>query len=174
MELFDVEEISTHGGSLRIYAKHKKDGSRKISESVNSLLQKEKNRGIASMNYYDNFQHKALQVKLDFIEFLTREKRKGSKVAAYGAAAKGNTLLNYCGIKSDLVEYVVDANPAKQDKFLPGSHIPVVNEQYLKNDRPDYVIIFPWNIKAEVIQQLAYIREWNGKFVIPIPGLELI
>jgi SAM-dependent methyltransferase len=173
LELFDVEEIPTHGGSLRIYAKHKKDTTKQISKNVEQLLQLELKKGVATIEYYDNFQQKALDVKLDFVDFLIKEKRKGSRVAAYGAAAKGNTLLNYCGMKNDLIDYVVDANPAKQNKYLPASHIPVVNEQHLKDDRPDYVIIFPWNIKEEIMKQLSYIKEWNGKFVIPIPTLQL-
>lgn len=174
LELFDVEEIPTHGGSLRIYAKHKKDDSKSISKNVDGLLQKEVGRGINSLDYYKNFQPKALKVKLDFIDFLIKQKKAGKKVAAYGAAAKGNTLLNYCGIKNDLIEFVVDANPNKQNKFLPASHIPVVNEEYLKNQKPDFIIIFPWNIKDEIIKQLNYIKNWGGRFVVPIPALEVI
>ena len=174
LELFDVEEIPTHGGSLRIYAKHKKDDSKSISKNVDGLLQKEVGRGINSLDYYKNFQPKALKVKLDFIDFLIKQKKAGKKVAAYGAAAKGNTLLNYCGIKNDLIEFVVDANPNKQNKFLPASHIPVVKEEYLKNQKPDFIIIFPWNIKDEIIKQLNYIKNWGGRFVVPIPALEVI
>jgi hypothetical protein len=129
---------------------------------------------LLSLNYYLEFQSKALKVKLDITDFLIHQKRNNKNVAAYGAAAKGNTLLNYCGIKNDLIDFVVDANPHKQNKFLPGSHIPVVNEDYLKEKRPDFIIIFPWNLKIEIIQQLAYIKDWGGKFVIPIPELEII
>jgi hypothetical protein len=173
LELFDVDEIATHGGSLRIYAKHKADKSKSISQHVTKLLQMETERGMKSLAYYENLQEKALKIKLDFINFLIEQKRKNKKVAAYGAAAKGNTLLNYCGIKNDLVAFVVDANPHKQNKFLPASHIPVVNEAYLKNERPDYVVIFPWNLKEEVINQLAYTKEWGGEFVIAIPELQI-
>ncbi|MCG2615400.1 class I SAM-dependent methyltransferase [Terrimonas sp. NA20] len=173
LEMFDVEEIPTHGGSLRIYAKHAEDGSKQIESSVAALLAKEEAKGIKNMSYYSGFQQAAMKVKTDFLDFLVQQKRAGSKVAAYGAAAKGNTLLNYCGVKADLVSYVVDANPHKQNKFLPGSHIPVVKEAHLKQDKPDYVIIFPWNIKDEVMAQLAYIRDWGGKFVIAIPGLKI-
>ncbi len=172
--LFDVDEISTHGGSLRIYAKHKDDLSKEVSASVEILLKKEQAKGISDLRYYENFQQKALEVKLDLISFLTAQKKEGKRVAAYGAAAKGNTLLNYCGIKNDLVEYVVDANPHKQDKYLPASHIPVVREETLKTGKPDYVIILPWNLKDEVMGQLAYIRDWGGRFVVPVPKLELI
>jgi 2-polyprenyl-3-methyl-5-hydroxy-6-metoxy-1,4-benzoquinol methylase len=174
LELFDVDEIPTHGGSLRIYAKHAEDGSKAISPNVAALLQKEADKGLTSLPYYENFQQKALTVKLNLTEFLINQKRAGKKVAAYGAAAKGNTLMNYCGIKSDLVDFVVDANPHKQNKFLPASHIPVVNEDYLKAQKPDYIIILPWNLKDEITQQLAYINDWGGKFVVPIPSLQII
>jgi ABC-type Fe3+-hydroxamate transport system substrate-binding protein len=126
------------------------------------------------LSYYDNFQQKALQVKLDITSFLIEQKKAGKKVAAYGAAAKGNTLLNYCGIKSDFIEYVVDANPHKQNKWMPASHIPIVNEEYLKANKPDFVIILPWNLKDEITAQLSYIKEWGGQFVIPIPKLHLV
>lgn len=171
--MFDVEEIPTHGGSLRIYAKHAGDDSKEISANVTSLLAKEKTEGITDIQHYLGFQQAALKVKIDFLDFLIKQKKEGRRVAAYGAAAKGNTLLNYCGVKSDLIEFVVDANPHKQNKFLPGSHIPVVKEDHLKQSKPDFVIIFPWNIKEEVMSQLSYIREWGGKFVIAIPGLHI-
>ena len=174
LEMFDVEELPTHGGSLRIYAKHKEDGSKEISANVASLLQKEIDKGINKLGYYTNFQQRALKVKLGLTEFLINQKNAGKKVAAYGAAAKGNTLLNYCGIKNDLIDFVVDANPHKQNKFLPASHIPVMDEQYLKDARPDFVIILPWNLKDEITQQLSYINDWGGKFVIPIPALQII
>lgn len=174
LELFDVEELPTHGGSLRIYAKHPGDASKPVSDSVQQLLDKEQAKGIASLAYYDHFQQKALQVKLDLLTFLVEQKRAGKKVAAYGAAAKGNTLLNYCGVKNDLIDFVVDANPNKQHKWLPASHIPVVRESHLKEQRPDYVLILPWNLKEEITQQLSYIREWGGKFVIPIPKLQIL
>lgn len=174
LEVFDVQEIPTHGGSLRIFAKHKEDNSKKTEPAVKELLQKEKDHGMLHMEYYDHFQQKAMQVKLALLEFLISQKKAGKKVAAYGAAAKGNTLLNYCGVKADLVDFVIDANPHKQDKFMPASHIPVYAEQYLKDQKPDYVIILPWNLKEEVMSQLEYIKTWGGKFVIPIPALQII
>jgi hypothetical protein len=174
LEMFDVEEIPTHGGSLRIYVKHKENQTHSVSERVNQLLKKETEKGIAILAYYDNFQQKALKVKLDLTDFLIQQKRAGKRVGAYGAAAKGNTLLNYCGIKSDFIDFVTDANPHKQNKWLPASHIPVVNEKYLRDQKPDFVIILPWNLKQEVMQQLAYIKEWGGQFVIPIPHLQII
>ena len=174
LELFDVEELPTHGGSLRIYAKHEEDPSKEISENVKRLEEKEQKKGITNPEYYQGFQQKAQKVKLDLLSFLIEQKRKGKKVGAYGAAAKGNTLLNYCGIKNDLVDFVVDANPNKQDKFLPASHIPVVKEEFLKNEKPDFVLILPWNLKDEITAQLSYIKDWNGQFVIPVPQLEII
>lgn len=174
LQLFDVEEIPTHGGSLRIFAKHNNDGTKIISENVAILLKKEADKGLTGLSYYNNFQEKALKVKIDLLEFLISQKRAGKKVAAYGAAAKGNTMLNYCGVKADLIDFVVDANPHKQNKFLPASHIPVVNEEYLKNNAPDFVIIFPWNLTDEITKQLSYIKEWGGKFVVAVPSLQII
>jgi hypothetical protein len=174
LEMFDVQELPTHGGSLRIYAKHQADTSKTVSENVDILLQKEAMKGMTSLAYYDHFQQQALKAKLDFIGFLLDQKRAGKKVAAYGAAAKGNTMLNYCGIKNDLLEFVVDANPHKQNKYLPASHIPVVNEQYLRDAKPDFVIIFPWNLKNEITEKLFYIKDWGGKFVIAIPYLQIL
>ena len=173
LEMFDVQEIPTHGGSLRIYAKHKEDKTKNISENVESLLNKEKAKGINNLEYYKNFTQKALTVKMNLTEFLIQQKRAGKLVAAYGAAAKGNTLLNYCGIKKDMIDFVVDDNPNKQNKFLPASHIPVVDEPYLKNKKPDFVIILPWNLKDELTTQLQYIKAWGGRFVVPIPELEI-
>jgi 2-polyprenyl-3-methyl-5-hydroxy-6-metoxy-1,4-benzoquinol methylase len=173
LELFDVEEIPTHGGSLRIYAKHMENRAINIEPNVSKLLNKEVEKGMLSLKYYDNFQQKALQIKLDMISFLIEQKKAGKKVAAYGAAAKGNTLLNYCGVKNDLIDFVVDANPHKQNKWLPASHIPVLNEDHLKSVQPDYVIILPWNLKDEIMEQLSYTRNWGGQFVIPIPKLQV-
>lgn len=171
--LFDVDEIPTHGGSLRIYARHKEDNSKPISKNVSGLLEKEQAKGMCTLKYYDHFQQKALKIKYDLTDFLVARKRAGDTVAAYGAAAKGNTLLNYCGIKNDLIDFVIDANPHKQNKYLPASHIPVLDEQHLKQTRPAYIIILPWNLKEEIIEQLSYIREWGGKFVVAIPKLQI-
>lgn len=173
LKLFDVEEIPTHGGSLRIYATHAENSEQQVSGNVNILLNKEYSRGINTLQYYKNFQQRTLELKLDIADFLIDKKRQNKKVAAYGAAAKGNTFLNYCGIKSDLIDFVVDASHHKQNKFLPGSHIPVVHEEKLKKNQPDYVIILPWNLKEEITEQLSYIRDWNGKFIVAIPELEI-
>ncbi|TKK65014.1 class I SAM-dependent methyltransferase [Ilyomonas limi] len=174
LAMFDVEELPTHGGSLRIYAKHQDDASKPVSENVTRLLEKELAKGINRLCYYSHFQKQVMEVKIAFTQFLVQQKKAGKKVAGYGAAAKGNTLLNYCGVKNDLIEYVVDANPHKQNKWLPGSHIPVVNEAYMKESKPDYVILFPWNLKEEIMKQLCYIKEWGGQFVVPIPSLQII
>lgn len=174
LTLFDVEEIPTHGGSLRIYAKHQQDRSRPVLPNVRSLLDKESAAGMTGLSYYRDFQNKADQVKHALLSFLIEQKGQGKKVVAYGAAAKGNTLLNYCGVKKDLVPFVVDASPHKQGKYLPGSHIAVVREAEIEKNRPDFVLILPWNIKDEIMKQLAYIRQWGGKFVVPIPELRVL
>lgn len=174
LEIFDVDEIPTHGGSLRIYARHKSTVVDPPSENIINLLEKEHCRGVNDIAYYNNFQTQAQKVKLELLSFLLEQKKRGKKIGAYGAAAKGNTLLNFCGIKNDLIDFVVDANPHKQNKFLPASHIPVCNEDHLKMAKPDYVLILPWNLKEEIINQLNYIREWGGKFLIPIPELQIV
>lgn len=174
LELFDVEELPTHGGSIRIYGKHKEDGSKAISPNVERMVETERKKGMHEIAYYEHFSDKALKVKIDLLGFLTQQKREGKKLAAYGAAAKGNTLLNYCGVKNDIIEFVIDANPHKQNKFMPASHIPVMSEGHLKENKPDYVLILPWNLKEEIMGQLSYIKDWGGKFVLPIPELEIL
>jgi len=174
LELFHVEELPTHGGSLRIFAKNKSSSTHMIQDSVDKMLLKEDTAGINKIDYYAAFDKKVSKVKLDFLDFLIQAKKENKKIAAYGAAAKGNTLLNYCGIKNDWIEYVVDAAQSKQGKFLPGSHIPIVSEQSIKETKPDYIIIFPWNIKEEIMTNLSYIRDWGGKFVTAISKLEII
>lgn len=171
LELFDVDEIGTHGGSLRIYAKHQEDSSKSIGPNVTALLQKEASAGMTGMEYYKGFDKKVEKIKLDLLEFLIKARKEGKKVAGYGAAAKGNTLMNFCGIKEDLIRFVCDASPYKQGKFLPASHIPVVAEQRIRDEKPDYVIILPWNLKPEITTQLSYIREWGAQFVVAIPEL---
>ena len=174
LEIFDVDELPTHGGSLRIYAKHKSDTSKQISKNVDSLLTLEKDAGMLEIKFYSNFQEKMKKIKLDFLDFLINQKKIGKVVAGYGAAAKGNTLLNYCGIKSDLISFIVDANPAKQNKFLPGSHIPVVSEKMIIENKPDFIVIFPWNIKDEVLNNLKYVKNWGANFIVAIPYLQVL
>jgi len=172
LSVFDVEELPTHGGSLRVYAQRKASGKRQVSKSVAALLRGEIEAGMTTQAFYAGFQAKADRVKNDFLFFLIETKRTGGSLAGYGAAAKGNTLLNYAGVRADLLPYVADRNPAKQDKFLPGSRIPIVAEDYLKQSRPGYVVILPWNLREEVIGQLSYIRGWGGQFVTAVPILE--
>jgi len=174
LDIFDVEELPTHGGSLRIYARHNNSESKSIRPSVSRILKKESAAGMLELDYYLNFQRKADQVKYGLVSFLMEQKKRGKKVAAYGAAAKGNTLLNYCGVRKDLIAFVVDASPYKQGKYLPGSHIQVVSEEEIRRCEPDYILILPWNIQEEIIAQLNYIRAWEGKFVIPIPYIQVI
>jgi SAM-dependent methyltransferase len=172
--LFDVEELPTHGGSLRIYARHDEDESKSVMPNVGGLLEKEAAIGMLEIDYYLNFQQKADKVKYALLSFLLKQKKQGNKVAAYGAAAKGNTLLNYCEVKNDLINFVVDASPHKQGMFLPGSHIPVVAEEMIKLNKPRYILILPWNLKDEIINQLNYVNKWGAKFILPIPRLEIV
>lgn len=172
--MFDVEEIPTHGGSLRIYAKHQENDSQAITANVANLLAKEKDFGLTDLAIYQNYQAKANKVKDDFLAFLIQAKKEGKSVIGYGAAAKGNTLLNYAGIRKDLINYVVDASPYKQNKFLPGVHIPVLSQAKISETKPDYVVILPWNLKEEISQQLSFIGEWGGKFVVAVPALEIL
>lgn len=173
LELFDVEELPTHGGSLRIFARHAEDQTRKISDNVNALLEKEMSRGLNAIAYYRDFQEKADQIKYDLLNFLIEQRKNSKKVVAYGAAAKGNTLLNYCGARKDLIAFVVDVSPYKQGKYLPGSHIQVVSEEAIRRYEPDYVLILPWNIREEIMAQLDYIRAWGGQFVVAVPSMKV-
>ncbi|MHA1724318.1 MAG: methyltransferase domain-containing protein [Promethearchaeota archaeon] len=173
-EIFDVEELQTHGGSLRIYAKHQEDQSKRISDNVKNLYNKEFSKKMNSIKYYMNFQEKIDKIKNNFLQFLINQKLEGKNVIAYGAAAKGNTLLNYCGVKKDLISFVVDISPYKQGLFLPASHIPVVDESTILKVKPDFIVILPWNIKNEIMDQLSYTKKWGCKFVIPIPEVAII
>jgi trans-aconitate methyltransferase len=172
LRVWDVEQLSTHGGSLRIWATHA-HGQRMDTSAVATLLALEAKAGMQDAAYYRGFQTQADAVKNECLTFLLEQRRAGRKVAGYGAAAKGNTLLNYAGVKPDLLPYVVDASPHKQGQWLPGSRIPVVNESRLREDRPDFVLILPWNLREEIVAQLSYIREWGGRFVTFVPGLNV-
>ncbi len=174
IDIFDVEEIPTHGGSLRIYGKNKEDKSKEITSSVRNLLKKEKEAGFLKPKTYCNFGKKVHLTKRKLLQFLIKAKNEGKKIIGYGAPAKGNTLLNYCGIRTDFLDYTVDLNPYKQNKYLPGTHIPVKNPDVIKKDKPDYILILPWNIKDEIIEQMGYVRKWGCKFIIPIPKVEVI
>ena len=170
--IFDVEKLSTHGGSLRVYGCRAQD-TRQIFASVKEVLAEEQNHGLEQLSTYKDFQLRVDRVKIDLLSFLTGQKRAGKTVAAYGAAAKGNTLLNYAGIGSDLLPFVCDAAPSKQGKYMPGSHIPIFSPIMLREKKPDIVLILPWNIAEEVISQNAYVREWGGKFVTAVPQIRI-
>ena len=174
LTVFDVEEVSTHGGSLRVFACRTDSHAHAVEPSVNAMLQREAAAGVKTLPYYSALQEQSDRVAADLLHFLIEVKRKGQKVAAYGAAAKGNTLLNFAGVRPNLLPWVVDRNPAKQDKFLPGSRIPVVSEDRIKTDKPDFILILPWNLSEEVTGQLSYIREWGGQFVCAVPELRFL
>lgn len=173
LQVFDIEEHPTHGGSLRVFAQRRDCGQRRIEATVDRLLQRESLAGLATPQYYAAFQQRADRIKNDFLAALIEAKRRGASVAGYGAAAKGNTLMNYAGVRPDLISFIVDQNPAKQGKFMPGSRIPIVDEAVLREQRPALVVILPWNLRTELTRQLEYIREWGGKFLTAVPQLEI-
>lgn len=173
LAVFDVEELPTHGGSLRVYAQRSDTGGRAATDAVKAMLDREASAGMTTPGYYAEFQGRAEAVKDELLRFLLRAKAEGKAVAAYGAAAKGNTLLNFAGVRPDLVRFVVDRNPAKQGKFLPGSRIPIVDEDHLRQARPDHVLLLPWNLREELTDQLSYVREWGASLVTAIPSLHI-
>jgi 2-polyprenyl-3-methyl-5-hydroxy-6-metoxy-1,4-benzoquinol methylase len=172
--LFDVEELPTHGGSLRIYGKHAEDTSKEVTNHVAELLKREIDLGFESLEFYSRFEEKVKETKRKILDFLIQAKREGKSVAGYGAPGKGNTLLNYCGVRTDFIDYTVDMSPHKQGNFLPGTHIPILHPNTIKETKPDYVFILPWNLKEEIMEQHKYIRDWGGKFVVPIPKLTIL
>ena len=169
--LFDVDELSTHGGSIRIYARHKEDVEKQVSQRVTTLLMEEERKGMSSLSYYADFERKVKETKRRILEFLLEAKNNNKSIAGYGAPGKGNTLLNYCGIRTDFIDYTVDRNPHKQGNFLPGTLIPIYEPDKIRQTKPDYVFILPWNLKEEIMENMSFISEWGGKFVIPIPEL---
>lgn len=169
LELFDVEELATHGGSLRLFAQRLGEGGRPVTDRVEAVRQCEAASGVETRAYYEAFAEQVRETKRKLLTFLIAAKRAGKSIAAYGAAAKGNTLLNYCGVRGDFVDYVVDANPHKQGRFLPGSRLPIHAPERLFATRPDYVLILPWNLQAEIAEQMHAVREWGGRFVVAIP-----
>jgi SAM-dependent methyltransferase len=171
LHAFDVERLSTHGGSLRVFAQRQDTGRRPRAHRVVELLQEESDRGVATKGFYAGFQYRSDTAKNAFLSFLLEARRRDSRVAAYGAAAKGNTLMNFAGVRKDLILFVVDRNPAKQGKFMPGSRIPIVAEERLLESRPDYVVILPWNLRHEIVDQLSYARDWGASFVTAVPDL---
>lgn len=174
LRLFDVQEWPTHGGSLRIFACHHDSNKHQATEAVSEMLRKEKEAGLDRIDTYLNFSHKVEALKFDLLSCLSTLKKNHCHIVAYGAAAKGNTLLNYCGIRQEFLDYVADRNPHKQNTLLPGSRIPVYAPEKIAETKPDYILILPWNLQEEIMEQLAYVREWKGKFIIPIPRVEIV
>lgn len=173
MTLFDVEELPTHGGSLRIYARHAQDSSKPIGARAQDLKAREEKAGFGRLVHYLSFGPQVEATKRKLLSFLIAAKQEGKHVVGYGAPAKGNTLLNYCGVRTDLIDYTVDRSPHKQGHFLPGVHIPIHSPEKVRETRPDYLLILPWNLREEVMEQMAFIREWGGKFVVPIPEVKV-
>jgi SAM-dependent methyltransferase len=171
LSVFDVEELPTHGGSLRIYGRH--DGAGPVGERVVAMRKTERDAGLDRIDTYRNFGEQVKETKRKLLEFLIDAKRAGKSIVGYGAPGKGNTLLNYCGIRTDFIDYTVDRNPYKQGKLLPGTHIPILHPDRIRETRPDYVLILPWNFKDEIMAQMANIREWGGQFVVPIPEVRV-
>jgi 2-polyprenyl-3-methyl-5-hydroxy-6-metoxy-1,4-benzoquinol methylase len=174
LTLFDVEELPTHGGSLRIYARHEEHAALAVTGRVRELRQREIDEGFLTRECYRGFDERVKATKRKLLTFLIDAKQRGKKVVGYGAPGKGNTLLNYCGIRTDFLDFTVDANPYKHGKFTPGTRIPIFAPDKIREARPDYVLILPWNLKDEITVQLAYIREWGGKFVVPIPEAHVL
>jgi hypothetical protein len=174
LAVFDVEELPTHGGSLRIYACHSEDGSKPAGERVTDLVSREERAGFTSLEHYLSFGEVVKETKRRFLEFLIAAKESGKSIAGYGAPAKGNTLLNYCGVGTDFIDYTVDRSPHKQGRFLPGTRIPIHHPDRIRETRPDYVLILPWNLTDEITRQMSYIRDWGGRFVVPIPKVEVL
>ncbi|MGI9328394.1 MAG: methyltransferase domain-containing protein [Pseudomonadales bacterium] len=172
LDIFDVEQLPTHGGSLRIYAQHRSCG-REISSTVKQLLDLERAQGYECLETYSSFQSKVNKIKHELLAFLIDAKRDGKRIAGYGAPGKGNTLLNYCGIGRDFLDYTVDRNPYKQGKYTPGTRIPILAPERIRETRPDYLLVLPWNLRDEIAASHAYISQWGGRFVVPIPELEV-
>jgi len=174
LEVFDVDELKSHGGSLRYYAQRRSTGTRPIGQRVHDLAALERERGFDTLETHLAFTAQVEETKWSLLEFLIARRREGKRIAGYGAPGKGNTLLNYCGIRTDLLAYTVDRNPYKQGQFLPGTHIPILDPAVLEQDRPDYILILPWNLKEEIVAQLEYAREWGARFVGPIARVEVL
>ncbi|HSS48745.1 MAG TPA: class I SAM-dependent methyltransferase, partial [Thermoanaerobaculia bacterium] len=174
LTLFDVEELPTHGGSLRIYARHDGDSSKPVGEQVADLLAREETAGLSRLETYRSFGDRVRRVKRDFLRFLIQAKEEGRSIAGYGAPAKGNTPLNYCGVRTDFLDFTVDRSPHKQGRFLPGTRVPIHGPDRLRETRPDYVLILPWNLKEEIMEQMADVRSWGGRFVVAIPEVKIL
>ena len=173
LEVFDVDELPTHGGSLRIYVCHRNDMSKPVSQNVIELVSREEAAGFTMLEHYSTFKERVEQTKRKLLSFLIHAKQEGKSIAGYGAPGKGNTLLNYCGIRTDFLDYTVDRNPYKHGKFLPGTHIPIYPPEHIKQTHPDYVLILPWNFRDEIMEQMSCIREWGGQFLVAIPEVQV-
>jgi hypothetical protein len=173
LTLFDVEELPTHGGSLRIYARHDEDDTKSVGSRVLELRAREEAAGFSRLERYASFDERVKETKRKLLDFLIAAKRDGKSIAGYGAPGKGNTLLNYCGIRTDFLDYTVDRSPHKQGKFLPGTHVPIFHPDRIGETKPDYVLILPWNLRDEIVEQMAHIRSWGGQFVVPIPEVKV-
>ncbi len=173
LTIFDVDELSTHGGSLRIYARHTENEAVPVSDNVNELREREIAAGYNDLAAYRSFGEQVMQTKRNLLQFMIEARNAGKTIVGYGAPGKGNTLLNYCGIRTDLLEYTVDRSPHKQGHFLPGTHIPIEHPDRIAETKPDYVLILPWNLKDEIMNQMAHVREWGGQFVVPIPTVQV-
>jgi len=174
LTLFDVEELPTHGGSLRIYGRHEQDSSRPVSARLNELRSRETAEGFGTLERYTSFTAQVMDTKRDILRFLIEAKQTGKRIVGYGAPGKGNTLLNYCGIRTDFLDFTVDRNPYKQGKFTPGTHIPILAPEAIRDARPDYIFLLPWNLRDEIVRNLDYVREWGCHFVVPIPRIEVL
>ncbi len=173
LTIFDVDELPTHGGSIRIYAAHAADTTHKVTENVTKLLQRETERAFNTLDPYLAFARKAETSKQELLSFLIAEKQRGKSIVGYGAPAKGNTLLNYCGVRHDFIDYVVDLNPLKQGRYLPGTHIPIFSPDRIKETRPDYLLLLPWNLRDEIMKQTSFVRDWGCRFITPLPEVRV-
>jgi len=174
LTLYDVDEVPTHGGSIRIYARHAQDASKPIGEAVERLRSREFEAGLNRLEAYASFTEQVKETKRALLDFLIRANREGKTVVGYGAPGKGNTLLNYCGIREDFLAYTVDRNPLKQGRYTPGTRIPILPPEKIRETKPDYILILPWNLKEEISKQHAYVADWGGRFVVPIPKVEVL
>ena len=174
LTLFDVDELPTHGGSIRIYARHSGDNSKPVSERATKLRERELGLGFNRLQTYQNFAEQVIRTKRKILSLLIDLKDQGKRIVGYGAPGKGNTLLNYCGIRTDLLDFTVDRSPHKQGRYTPGTHIPILSPDRIRATRPDYVFILPWNLKDEIITQMSFVRDWGGRFIVPIPEPKIL
>ncbi len=174
LKIFDVEELSTHGGSLRLFITHSDNSQINETLEVDSIIEKEKKFGLTQTNTYNNFSKNIIQIKTNLLDFIEKAKKNSKNIVCYGAPAKGNTLLNYCGFSKTLIDYTVDKNPAKQNLFLPGTHIPIFSPEKIKETKPDFILILPWNLQDEILNELNYVKSWGCQFIIPIPEVKIL